>query len=116
MPSPGRVATAAKSAPRSAARAGTDRICWKIGLVYPVALSMRGRRAVVVGGGAVAERKVRGLLPAQATVLVVSPTLSPPLAALAEVGAIAWEPRRYAPGDLAGAFVVFAATDDDAVN
>jgi hydroxymethylbilane synthase len=77
---------------------------------------MRGRRAVVVGGGTVAERKVRGLLPAQAAVLVVSPTLSPPLAALAEVGAIAWEPRRYAPGDLAGAFVVFAATDDDAVN
>jgi hydroxymethylbilane synthase len=77
---------------------------------------MRGRRAVVVGGGAVAERKVRGLLPAQAAVLVVSPTLTPPLAALAEVGAITWEPRRYAPGDLAGAFVVFAATGDDAIN
>ena len=77
---------------------------------------MRGRRAVVVGGGAVAERKVRGLLPAQAAVVVVSPSLTPPLAALAEVGAIAWEPRRYTPGDLAGAFIVFAATDDDAVN
>jgi hydroxymethylbilane synthase len=77
---------------------------------------MRGRRAVVVGGGAVAERKVRGLLPAQAAVLVVSPTLTPPLAALAEAGAITWEPRRYAPGDLAGAFVVFAATGDDAIN
>ena len=84
--------------------------------MYPVALSVRGRRAVVVGGGAVAERKVRGLLPAQAAVVVVSPTLTPPLAALAEVGAIRWEPRRYAPGDLAGAFVVFAATDEDAIN
>src|ERR1700681_3479086 len=116
MPSPGRVTNAAKSAPSSAARAGTDRICWKIGLVYPVALSVRGRRAVVVGGGAVAERKVRGLLPALAAVVVVSPTLTPPLAALAEAGAIAWEPRRYAAGDLAGAFIAFAATDDPEVN
>ena len=116
MPSPGRVTSAARRAPRSAARAGTDRICWKIGLVYPVALSVRGRRVVVVGGGAVAERKVRGLLGAEPDVVVVSPTLTPPLAALADAGAIGWEPRRYAPGDLAGAFIAFAATDDDATN
>src|ERR1700676_4773114 len=116
MPSPGRVTNAAKSAPSSAARAGTDRICWKIGLVYPVALSVRGRRAVVVGGGAVAGRKVRGLLPELAAAVVGSTPLTPPLAALAEAGAIAWEPRRYAPGDLAGAFVAFAATNDAAIN
>ena len=82
--------------------------------MYPVALSLRGRRALVVGGGAVAERTVRGLLTAGAAVRVVSPTLSPPLAALAEVAAIAWEPRRYRAGDLAGAFIAFAATGDDA--
>ncbi|MEO7038814.1 MAG: hydroxymethylbilane synthase, partial [Candidatus Elarobacter sp.] len=110
------VTSAAKSAPSSAARAGTDRICWKIGLVYPVALSLRGRRALVVGGGTVAERKVRGLLTADAVVTVVSPTLSPPLAALAEVSAIAWEPRRYAEGDLAGSFIAFAVTGDDETN
>ena len=98
MPRPGRVTSAARSAPRSAARAGTDRICWKIGLVYPVALSVRGRRVVVVGGGAVAERKVRGLLGAEPDVVVVSPALTPPLAALAEVGAIRWEPRRVCAG------------------
>lgn len=84
--------------------------------MYPVALSLRGRRALIVGGGAVAERKVRGLLPAEAAVVVISPALTPPLAALAEVGAIAWEPRRYAPGDLAGAFLAFAASDDEATN
>jgi hydroxymethylbilane synthase len=84
--------------------------------VYPVALSVRGRRVVVVGGGAVAERKVRGLLGAQPHVVVVSPALTPPLAALADAGAIAWEPRRYAPGDLTGALLAFAATDDDATN
>lgn len=84
--------------------------------MYPVALSVRGRRVVVVGGGAVAERKVRGLLGADAAVVVISPSLTPPLAALADAGAIGWEPRRYAAGDLAGAFLAFAATDDDAVN
>ncbi len=84
--------------------------------MYPVALSVRGRRAVVVGGGTVAERKVRGLLSAEAAIVVVSPALTPPLAALAEVSALAWEPRRYAPGDLAGAFLAFAATDDEAIN
>jgi hydroxymethylbilane synthase len=84
--------------------------------VYPVALSVRGRRAVVVGGGAVAERKVRGLLDARADVQVVAPALTPPLAALADAGAIGWQPRRYAPGDVAGAFLAFAATDDDATN
>ena len=84
--------------------------------MYPVALSVRGRRALVVGGGAVAERKIRGLLSAEAAIAVISPALTPPLAALAEAGAIGWEPRRYAAGDLAGAFIAFAATDDDATN
>lgn len=81
--------------------------------MYPVALSLRGRRALVVGGGTVAERKVRGLLTVDAAVTVVSPALTPPLAALAEVSAIAWVPRRYLAGDLAGAFIAFAATGDD---
>jgi hydroxymethylbilane synthase len=84
--------------------------------VYPVALSVRGRRAVVVGGGAVAERKVRGLLDAHAAVLVVAPKLCAPLAALAQRGMIGWEPRRYATGDLKSAFIAFAATDDEPTN
>ncbi|MDB5042628.1 MAG: hypothetical protein JWN27_3354 [Candidatus Eremiobacteraeota bacterium] len=84
--------------------------------MYPVALSLRGRSAVVVGGGSVAERKIRGLLAAQASVTVVSPTLNEALASLVEEGRIAWKPRRYEGDDLTGAFLVFAATDDDATN
>jgi hydroxymethylbilane synthase len=84
--------------------------------VYPVALSVRGRHAVVVGGGAVAARKVRGLLDARARVAVVAPELAPALAALAEAGEIAWTPRRYEAGDLAGAFLAFAATGDGATD
>ncbi len=84
--------------------------------MYPVALSLRGRRALVFGGGSVAERKIRGLLEAQAFVTVVSPTLSAAVALLAEEGRVAWEARRYEAGDLARAFLAFAATDDDATN
>jgi hydroxymethylbilane synthase len=77
---------------------------------------MRGRRALVVGGGTVAERKVRGLLDAGAEIVVVAPRVTPPLAALAEAGAVTWRERTFVEGDLAGAFLAFAATSDDAVN
>lgn len=84
--------------------------------MYPIVLALRGRRAVVVGGGAVAERKVRGLLDAQADVVVIAPALSPALAGLADRGELVWERRAFAAGDAAGALLVFAATDDPAVN
>ena len=88
----------------------------KIGLVYPVALSVRGRRALVVGGGPVAERKVRGLLAAGAAVVLVAPALTAPLAELARLGEIVWHDRPYVADDLNGALLVFAATDDGALN
>ncbi|HXG14919.1 MAG TPA: NAD(P)-dependent oxidoreductase, partial [Calidithermus sp.] len=53
---------------------------------YPVALDLTGRPCVVVGGGPVAERKVRGLLAAGATVTVVAPRLTRRLEALAARG------------------------------
>ena len=53
---------------------------------YPVFLEMKDRPCVVVGGGAVAERKVEGLLAAGARVTVVGPELTPALAALREEG------------------------------
>jgi uroporphyrin-III C-methyltransferase / precorrin-2 dehydrogenase / sirohydrochlorin ferrochelatase len=84
--------------------------------VYPVGLRLAGRRVVVVGGGQVAHRRVAGLLEARAEVTVVSPSLTPALEALVEPGSVAWHPRRYVPGDLAGAWYAVAATDDPAVN
>lgn len=83
---------------------------------YPVLLDLRGRLAVVIGGGAVASAKVRGLLEAGARVLVVSPSPSPSLARLAETGAITVAVREYRQGDLAGATIAIAATDDRAMN
>ena len=70
---------------------------------YPVFLNLRGRRAVVIGGGAVAEQKVLGLLAAGAHVTVVSPEITPRLAELAAAGGIDLRRRPYRSGDLAGA-------------
>lgn len=83
---------------------------------YPIYLNLRGRRCVVVGGGAVAEGKVRGLLAAGAEVSVVAPELSPELQRLAREGCVTHLERGYLPGDLAGAFLAISATDDRAVN
>jgi len=86
------------------------------GVVYPVGLRLLGRRVVVVGGGQVAHRRVAGLLDARALVTVVSPHVTPALEALVEPGSVNWLPRRYAPGDLDGAWYAVAATDDPQVN
>ena len=83
---------------------------------YPVFLDLAERTAVVVGGGTIAEGKVHGLLEAGARVVVISPAATEAIRALAEDDAIRHEPRPYAPGDLAGAWLAIAATDDQAVN
>ncbi len=81
---------------------------------YPAGLRLSGRRVVVVGGGNVAQRRVPTLLAAGAVVTVVSPEVTPAIEGM--LGEIAWERRRYADGDLAGAWYVIAATDDRVVN
>ncbi|WP_054942720.1 precorrin-2 dehydrogenase/sirohydrochlorin ferrochelatase family protein [Paenibacillus ihuae] len=82
----------------------------------PVMLDLRGQKVIVIGGGAVAERRVLALLDAEAAVVVVSPSLSTALSALAEAGGLNWLNRSYAPGDLRGAFLVYATSSDDEVN
>ena len=83
---------------------------------YPIVLDVTDRLCLVVGGGPIAEGKVRGLLAAGARVTVVSPALTPALAALAAEGRIAHRARDYADGDLEGAALALAATGDRAVS
>lgn len=80
---------------------------------YPVNLVLDGRACLVVGGGAVARRKVEGLLACGGRVRVVAPRIDAELAALPGV---ACEERPWRPGDVDGMWLVIAATDDPAVN
>ena len=84
--------------------------------MYPVTLNISGRLCVVIGGGRVAERKILSLLKAGARVRAVSPQLTETLEELAAAGRIDWQARRFQAGDLAGAMLVFAATDSRQVN
>jgi len=79
-------------------------------------LDLKGKPAVVVGGGAVAATKAEALLRSGARLTIVAPRLCPQLSELALLGALRHEPRRFQPGDLVGAEIAIAATDDPAVN
>lgn len=80
--------------------------------LYPVNLVLAGRRCLVVGGGAVAARKVEGLVAARARVTVVAPDIGPEVRA----AGVATEVRPYQSRDLAGVWLAITATDDRAVN
>ena len=75
-------------------------------------LDLRGRRCLVVGGGAIGECKARELLECGALVSVVSPTLTPGLDDLAAAGRLSRRARRFRRGDARGCAVVIAATGD----
>ncbi|GGQ78268.1 uroporphyrinogen-III C-methyltransferase [Couchioplanes azureus] len=82
--------------------------------LYPLALRLEGRQVLVVGGGAVATRRVPALLDAGARVRVVSPVLTPALRAHLDAGRLTWREGRFAPSDLDGAWLVQVAVDDPA--
>jgi len=80
--------------------------------MYPVFLNITGRLCVVIGGGSVAERKVKALVAEGAYVRVISPSVTEQLAELAREGKIDWRKKTYGWSDIDKAFLVFAATDD----
>lgn len=84
--------------------------------LYPVLLDLRRVRVLVVGGGAVATRKVEGLVEAGGRPDVVAPDLAPELRGIAEREGLACRLSPYAPGDAAGYALVFAATSRPEVN
>ncbi|RME82668.1 MAG: bifunctional precorrin-2 dehydrogenase/sirohydrochlorin ferrochelatase [Caldilineae bacterium] len=85
---------------------------------FPVVLNnLEQQRVIVVGGGAVAEEKVQSLLEGGAgSLAIISPELTPVLRRMAAAGRVEWIAREYRPGDLRGAFLCIAATDDSAIN
>jgi siroheme synthase-like protein len=81
-------------------------------MFYPIMLKVKGEPCLVVGGGAVALEKARGLRRAGARVTVVSPEFRPAFGRLA-VRRIA---RRFRPSDVRGQVLVIAATDSPRTN
>ncbi|RNF86071.1 siroheme synthase CysG [Montanilutibacter psychrotolerans] len=84
--------------------------------LFPLFADLRGRLVLVVGGGAVARRKVAALLDAGARVRVGAPELDPTLQALHEDGRIEHVAARFEPQWLDAAWLAIAATGDDVVN
>ncbi len=78
---------------------------------YPTFFDLRDRPALLVGGGETAARKLRLLRKSGAAVTLVAPEATPEIRDLAEAGAIDWQRRGFAPGDLDGKALVHAASD-----
>ncbi|WP_405809500.1 uroporphyrinogen-III C-methyltransferase [Streptomyces sp. NBC_00210] len=83
---------------------------------YPVGLRLTGRRVVVLGGGQVAQRRLPALIAAGADIVLVSPSATPSVEAMAAAGEIRWEQRPYAEGDLTDAWYALIATSDAETN
>lgn len=83
---------------------------------YPLFLNLSNKRAVVIGGGKVAERKILPLLKSRAQVTVISPEITKKIAGMKQEKTIKHIARPYRRGDLKGAFLVIAATDSPGVN
>src|SRR5271157_1068012 len=84
--------------------------------LFPAFLKLENRQVIIIGGGSLAESKLPALLEAGARVRIISPRLNPSLTAQVRARNLDWWPKLYEPGDLAGAFLVIAATSIPEVN
>lgn len=77
---------------------------------YPIFVDLSAKPVIVIGAGKVGMRKIRALVAAGAHVKVVSPE------AFGDLTGVDWKQRQYVRGDLQGAFLAYAATDNRSVN
>ena len=84
--------------------------------LFSIELNLEGRNVLVVGGGHIALRKVKTLLPTEARITVVAPQFDPEFSQLAESCQMNLVNRAYDPQDLRGVFMVFICTDKPVVN
>ena len=84
--------------------------------LFPIFLKLTGRPCIVIGAGHLAESKIESLQTANARVTVIAPAATERIVAMAESGEVTWHQREYATGDLAGQFLVVAATSVSTVN
>ena len=86
--------------------------------LFSIELNLEGRNVLVVGGGRIALRKVKTLIPTGAHITVVAPQFDPEFETLKadEPSSITLKQRPYEPLDLRCVFMVFICTDQPAVN
>ena len=84
--------------------------------LYPINLNIDGKPCVVVGGGEVALRKIRGLLAASARVKVIAPEVCVEVEELARRGEISLTREKFSEELLDDEFILIAATDNPEVN
>ncbi|WP_347491082.1 bifunctional precorrin-2 dehydrogenase/sirohydrochlorin ferrochelatase [Desulfoscipio sp. XC116] len=84
--------------------------------LYPIFLNLKDKKCLVVGGGKVAERKVSALARCGAQIHVISPQLTAELQNMVECGLIKHRHGYYETSDLADAFLVISATNNEAAN
>ncbi len=83
---------------------------------FPLFVSLAGKKIVVAGGGAIAQRRVGTLCRFAGAVTVIAPALTEELHRREQSGEIQWESRKFVSSDLDGCFLAIAATNDRAVN
>jgi precorrin-2 dehydrogenase/sirohydrochlorin ferrochelatase len=84
--------------------------------LFPIFLKLTARPCIVIGAGHLAESKIESLRAANAAVTVIAPQVSESIREQAATGELTLLQRPYRQGDLAGFFLVVAATNDPAVN
>lgn len=82
---------------------------------YPVNLNINSKRCVLIGGGHVALRKLRTLIECKPDLVIISPEVCSDMASLIAEHNLCFEQRGYRGGDLKGAFLCIAATDNHQV-
>lgn len=83
---------------------------------YPILVDLKGKKALVVGGGKVAHRKIETLLDHGASVEVIAREMGRPVAGLVEAGSIRYGGQEFSEDRLDGVFLVIAATSDGDLN
>jgi uroporphyrin-III C-methyltransferase/precorrin-2 dehydrogenase/sirohydrochlorin ferrochelatase len=83
---------------------------------FPIFLTLKDRPCTVIGGGAVAHRKINTLLKSGATITLISPQLCDELQQKVTNKLIAYHARNFTDSDLNNSFIAIAATDDSEVN
>lgn len=83
---------------------------------FPLMINIDYKKVVIVGGGNVARQKVEALLPTNAHITIVSPTVTDRLKNYITEGRAVWKQKRFEPADLDDAALIFAATNDESVN